>query len=624
MAGGEVKIMSDATLRLLAVVLVTISLGCQRSEAGGPAYYQFEPFTLAFTGPLAAELDEINPFLDYRLDVTFSRGDRTFVVPGYFAADGHAAETGAEAGSQWHVRFAADEAGVWRYSVSFRQGQGIAVQPGVNASVPVKGVDGQEGSITVRDARPGPYAEGRLEYVGEHYLRHAASGRYFIKVGVDSPENLLAYADFDATPNVSNRRKSWDAHRDDYNHDADEWLWQGEKGKSLFGAINYLHEKGLNAFSFLTFNVDGDDRNVFPHLLKVSESTYEDYASKGHQKEAWATHFHTTRFDVSKLAQWERVFSYGSHKGFFLHFKTHEEETDHLMDNGSLGIEQKLYYREIIARFGHHPRLNWNLGEENDVSRALQREIAAYIRATSPYKKQHIVMHTYPPEDYFYADLVGDQSELTGASIQGRRPDFRDVYTRITRWYHESEKAGKPWALAIDEAGSGAWGLVTDEENPTHDEARIRVIWGGLLAGGFGVEWYFGYNSPNNDLEAQDYRSRDRFWNQNRIARRFFEDHVPFHKMRPLPQSVPLEFLYVFGIPDERYLVLVANPARLNEVTLDAVGIRYRLQWFDTRNGGDLVSGTVREVVATGSPVSLGLPPGEIGRDWLAILEVID
>lgn len=616
--------MSRLTFYWIVFTALTLTYGCQTAGAENPVYYQFEPITLAFTGPHFTELDEVNPFLDYRLDVTFTKDNRSFVVPGYFAADGNAAETSADEGNQWHVRFAADEPGEWRYSVLFRQGENIAVEPDSGTSRPVSGVDGQKGTITVNDARPGPYAQGCLEYVNEHYLRYSGSGEYFIKVGVDSPENLLAYRDIDGTPNVGGRQKSWDPHRGDYNDDAAPFLWQGEKGKSLFGAINYLHDKGLNAFSFLTFNVDGDDRNVFPHLLNDDQSAYEDYAGNKQNKQAWETYFHKTRFDVSKLAQWERVFAYGSRKGFFLHFKTHEEETDHLMDGGSLGIEQKLYYREIIARFGHHPRLNWNLGEENDVSRDLQREIAAYIRATSPYKKQHIVMHTYPPEDYFYAELVGDQSALTGASIQGRRPDFRDVYTRITKWYHESEQAGKPWAIAIDEAGSGAWGLVTDAENPTHDEARVRVIWGSLLAGGFGVEWYFGYNSPNNDLEAQDYRSRDLFWGQNAFARRFFEEHVPFEKMRPLPQSLPLEFLYVFGIPDEHYLVMVANPARLNKVRLDKVGVRYSLRWFDTRNGGDLIAGTVGEVVAADTPVSLGMPPDEIGRDWLAVLEVID
>lgn len=609
---------------IVATVVATLLIGCQVSSAEGRTYYQYEPLTLSFTGPNASELGDTNPFLDYRLDVTFTRAGKSFTAPGYFAADGNAAETSAEAGDQWHVKFAADEPGEWQYSVSFRQGEDVAVSASTVNSQPIHEVDGEQGTIQVLPVRQGPYAAGRLQYVDEHYLRLSGSGEYFIKVGVDSPENLLAYDDFDDTPNVAGRRKTWNAHRVDYSEDADALLWQGEKGKSLFGAINYLHEKGLNAFSFLTFNVDGDDRNVFPHLLNDDQPTYEDYASKQHNKNAWETYFHKTRFDVSKLAQWERILTYGSRKGFFLHFKTQEEETDHLMDGSSLGVEQKLYYREIIARFGHHPRLNWNLGEENDIPRELQREIAAYIRATSPYKKQHIVMHTYPPEDYFYAELVGDQSALTGASIQGRRPDFRDVYTRITRWYHESQEAGRPWAIAIDEAGSGAWGLVTDEENPTHDEARVRVIWGSLLGGGFGVEWYFGYNSPHNDLEADDYRSRDLFWEQNAIARQFFEEHVPFHDMRPLPQSVPLKFLYVFGAPDEHYLVMVENPSRFNDVELDTVGIRYKIRWFDTRNGGELVAGTVSEVEAAITPVSLGLPPTDIGSDWLAVLEAID
>ena len=616
--------MKKPMFRAWRIVVLIMVVAWQAGNAGGQTYYQFEPFTLAFTGPTASELGEINPFMDYSLDVTFAHGGERYVVPGYFAADGDAAESGADSGNQWHVKFAANRPGVWQYSVSFRQGRNIAVNGESSDSRPIEGVDGQQGTVSVLEKREGPYASGRLEYIGEHYLRLSGNGEYFIKVGVDSPENLLAYNDFDATPNVAGRRKTWDAHRGDYDSDADALLWQGEKGKSLFGAIHYLHEKGLNAFSFLTFNVDGDDRNVFPHLLNADREAYETYAGKAQNRQAWETYFHKTRFDVSKLAQWERVLTYGSQKGFFLHFKTQEEETDHLMDGGSLGNEQKLYYREIIARFGHHPKLNWNIGEENDLPRELQREIAAYIRATSPYKRQHIVMHTFPPEDHFYADLVGDQSALTGASIQGQRPDFRDVYARITRWYRESEEASKPWAIAIDEAGSGAWGLVTDAENPTHDEARVRVIWGSLLAGGFGVEWYFGYQSPHNDLQANDYRSRDLFWEQNAIARRFFEQQVPFHRMRPLPQSLPLKFLYVFGIPDEHYLVMVENPVEFNEVRLDSPGKRYQIEWFNTRKGGELVSGTLDEIVARDTPVSLGLPPADIGSDWLVVLEVVE
>jgi len=48
----------------------------------------------------------------------------------------------------------------------------------------------------------------------------------------------------------------------------------------------------------------------------------------------------------------------------YLHFKTQECEIVNLLDNGELGPQRKLYYRELIARFGHHLALNWNLGEE--------------------------------------------------------------------------------------------------------------------------------------------------------------------------------------------------------------------------------------------------------------------
>gem|GEM_PF-2423743 len=46
-----------------------------------------------------------------RLDVTFRTGTKTEVVPGYFAADGTAAETSAAKGNKWKVHFSPDETG---------------------------------------------------------------------------------------------------------------------------------------------------------------------------------------------------------------------------------------------------------------------------------------------------------------------------------------------------------------------------------------------------------------------------------------------------------------------------------------------------------------------------------
>jgi len=71
------------------------------------------------------------------------------------------------------------------------------------------------------------------------------------------------------------------AHIKDWNRG--DPTWQNAKGKGIIGAINYLASKGMNVFSFLPLNIEGDDRNVFPY------TTYDE----------------RLRMDVSRLAQWE-------------------------------------------------------------------------------------------------------------------------------------------------------------------------------------------------------------------------------------------------------------------------------------------------------------------------------
>jgi hypothetical protein len=55
------------------------------------------------------------------------------------------------------------------------------------------------------------------------------------------------------------------------------------------------------------------------------------------------------------------------------------------LDGGSLGLERKLYYRELIARFSHHLALNWNLGEENTNTDSQLKEFSNYFEQIDPY-----------------------------------------------------------------------------------------------------------------------------------------------------------------------------------------------------------------------------------------------
>jgi len=85
--------------------------------------------TLTFNGPETSETAKPNPFLYYRLNVTFTNQNsgNYYLVPGYFAADGNAANTGADSGSKWRVHFAPGQVGAWKYSVSVRKGRNVAV-----------------------------------------------------------------------------------------------------------------------------------------------------------------------------------------------------------------------------------------------------------------------------------------------------------------------------------------------------------------------------------------------------------------------------------------------------------------------------------------------------------------
>lgn len=560
--------------------------------------------TLTFTGPETDEQANPNPFLDYRLNVTFTREDKSYLVPGYFAADGNAANSSADSGNQWQVHFAPDQTGIWKYEVSFRRGENIAVSDDPNAGRSAGFMDGETGSFTVeptdktdRDFR----GRGRLEYVGEHVLRFAETGEYFLKAGADAPENFLAYQDFDGDFKNDGHHdelvKTWQPHVRDW-HSGDP-AWQNGKGKGIIGAINYLALQGMNVFSFLTLNIAGDDQNVFPY------TSYDE----------------RVRMDISRLAQWEIVFEHADRLGLYLHFKTQEAENQELLDGGALGVERRLYYRELIARFSHHLALNWNLGEENGAwgnhegqTTAERRAMAGYFWEHDPYQ-HHIVIHNGQSFD----DLLGDRSALTGVSVQTNRPDFSQVHDAILHWVDESEKAGKPWVVAIDEPGDAQHALIPDQEDPNHDNARQNALWGMFMSGGAGVEWYFGYAHPESDLTCQDWRSRANMWDQCRYALEFFREYnIPFTEMTNGDELTTDQNDYCFYKAGELYLVYMKS-AGDNRIDLEAHNTTFQVYWFNPRSGGKLERGTVHSISGPDAQ-NIGNPPEAPEQDWLVVI----
>ncbi len=618
---------------------ILMLLCIQGCKPGGTALIsgelkQWHNVILTLEGPFANEGDtDPNPFTDYRMDVIFTHesGDPSYTVPGYFAADGNAAETSAESGDRWRAHLAPDKAGNWDYKVSFRLKNEPTEWDGISGSFQIGPGD---------KAGPDLRAKGRLQYVGERYLRFAGTGEYFLKAGADAPETLLAYEDFDGTyaakeagvnrtgEAVTTGLKSWGPHIGDWQ--TGDPTWKDGKGKGMIGAINYLSGKECNVFSFLTYNAGGDGDNVWPHISR--EDKYH--------------------FDCSKLDQWGIVFNHATTRGMYLHFKLQETENDDLnhrneastrqaLDGGDLGPERKLYLRELIARYGHNLALNWNLGEENTQSTQQIRDMAGFIRQTDPYG-HIIVLHTYPNRhDSVYGPLLGDPEVLTGLSIQNS--DVSTTHAEAVRWVTRSEESGHPWVVAHDEAGNAATGtpadpgypgmkeavaaLELDEDSPklpTIDEIRGEVLWGNLMGGGAGVEYYFGYQLPENDLGAQDWRSRELTWDYSRFALAFFHDHeIPFWEMINADALVGNKLhdnsVYCFAKPGKIYVVYL--PAA-GSASLDLTGVegKFKVKWYNPRTGGELLNGSIAEVQG-GATVDLGVPPADLEKDWVALLK---
>jgi hypothetical protein len=200
-------------------------------------------------------------------------------------------------------------------------------------------------------------------------------------------------------------------------------------------------------------NINGDDKNVFPYISNTNR----------------------LRFDVSKLAQWEIVFEHADKMGMMLHFKTFEQENDQLLDGGDLGLQRKLYYRELIARFSHHLAIQWNLGEEISNTIEQIKLFSNYIKLTDPYDHA-VVAHTNSGSMYLAA-LAGHNT-FNGVSLQSS-PSF--VYNFTIKMIQMSDDEGRDWVVSNDEQNNARTGVLPDIVDPNHDIIRQNSLWGNIM-----------------------------------------------------------------------------------------------------------------------------------------------
>jgi len=555
---------------------------------------KWEAVSIAFQGPAADSMDNRpNPFLDYRLQVVFTGpGGKQHNVPGFFDGDGR----GGRAGNVWRVLFSPDEVGSWQFRVSFRKGPEAAIRLEAETGEPVA-FDGCRGRFVI--APPGPAAPdflkwGRLEYVGKFYLKFRDGG-YWIKGGTDEPEDFLGYVGFANTPKGRHR---YESHVQDWRPGDPDW--DNGKGKGIIGALNYLSSQHMNNLYFLPMNIGGDGKNVWPYLgpIEPKGSTTND----------------NLHFDVMKLRQWEIVLDHAQRRSIFLHFVLNEAERGNKreLDDTALGVERKLYYRELIARFGHHVAMQWNLCEEYNLDIKLAPELiksyAEYIHAVDPYDHP-ITVHHAGKLPQAWAPFLGFRL-FPVTSFQW---EYTDI---VEKWRKASGEAGFPQVVGMDE-------FFPDTASVTNaDRHRREYTWPIYLSGGQ-LEYILA-----ELLKTDDFRKYEPNWRYTWYARKFMEENLPFWEMEPMDDLLTGAATYqgknnlvtgqVFAKPGEIYALYLPTGENTGTLDLAAASGKFVQRWYNPRTG-EFAGAT--KMLEGGKPVTLGPPPAETSEDWAVLIK---
>ena len=524
-------------IRVLSLVIVAFMLlGCGTKTPEVTVEGDLkagEVITISYEGPNVAE--ESKTFTDYAMWVSFwqssSEGPvgKQYFVNGYFAGDGNSADSNTTTGKTWEAKLVIPNEGNWFYVVRFIHAPNFAITQSVDDEHADYFID--EGILHIEaktyDSQSTDFRKkGMLQDVKARYLQFSGTKDYFLKTGAGSPENILAYTDFDGTYDVGGT--NFPALGDNQLHEFKPHLkdaregdptWGDYKGAAILGIANYYEEVGVNAQYLVTMNVEGDGQDVFP----------------------WASHDDPYVYDVSKLAQWQRVFEHFNARGVLIDMLLAETENEswfEAYDGVEVGKDfadsRKLYYREMVARFGHLNGLVFNLGEEHGAvgnsgqdpyrqptSVEQRRAFAKYIRKLDPYGHA-VVSHNWPDsEEETYGALLGE-ADFSGISMQAHD----NYFEKIATWTQKSKAAGRPWMVTVDEPLGWEFGARPDKTGSSVKREIEGVLWPTLMAGGAGIDWYFGWqnNAPTSDLSNEDQRSRHNLWVTSTKVRKFFED----------------------------------------------------------------------------------------------------
>jgi hypothetical protein len=185
-----------------------------------------------------------------------------------------------------------------------------------------------------------------------------------------------------------------------------------------------------------------------------------------------------------------------------LHLVLNEGERANKQWLGATGLttERKLYYREMVARFGHHPMLQWNMCEEYDhgelpLSPETVNEWATWLAMLDPYDHPITVHNAHNWTPFLGNPLYS----VTSLQV------FPDDYgAEVARWRALSVAAGRPLPISIDEPITAT----------TSNAATMRdTVLLPILAAGGNVEFIL-----ESHLDTDDFWPYEALWRAIRDA----------------------------------------------------------------------------------------------------------
>jgi hypothetical protein len=453
---------------------------------------------------------------------------------------------GGADGNVWKVRFSADEVGEWEF---------VSTSP--NALL-----DDHRGTFQVTSSTdcqpytPGGLQDfdcvGRLTYVGGHFLKFADGG-FWIKGGIDDPENFIGDAFGD-----------WAAKR---------------------AAVDFLSSHGVNSIYLIANNIDGDRNDTWPWL----GSTPEDAKTN------------TDRFDVAKLKAWDDFFNYVQSKGIALHFVLNDDSAWHDYDH-------ERYYREMIARFGYHPALIWNLSEEaNEIYTDEEQVSLADTLQDMDAFNHPVTVHRTPPWPF----LGNDNFDLTSiqpgeGSTDFARAALADFNAIVVDHVQQSEAQGRPIPVMIDETPR-----VTSVDDSVRLKMRSEVVYQIFLAGG---SYELHFQDAYGGSGSVRFEDLTPLLDDMRRARGFLETQ-PFEEMSACNNLLPNpDNGSCFGKSGQHYLIYIQSGVD-TKVDLSSVPGVFDVKWYNPISG-EMQPGQP----VSGSGLRSFTPPSS--NDWLLNLNL--